>query len=248
MASMEFLMKRIEGKETEITKLNKKMERILKAQATNWEVNPYWYSESDIRITQRELDDAKKALEDYKAKLNTEVEKSNSRNIKVLVDFLENWKAKTIVYFKAEKERYDISKKEYYERDREYVEKYNNRSRLGLTKEEVRELEKEHRQYRNNFKREWSHVTQFFHGSRTWEENLERDVEQEKNRKYDDIIERVNAIVGTITDASNLRVGAKGDINGIIIGDRGKAKVQTIGAGGYNIQCFHFRTLVHEVK
>ena len=39
-----------------------------------------------------------------------------------------------------------------------------------------------------------------------------------------------------------------GDINGIIVGTEGKAKIQTIGAGGYNIQCFHFRTLIHEIK
>lgn len=54
--------------------------------------------------------------------------------------------------------------------------------------------------------------------------------------------------VGTITDAAALYIGPEGDINGIIVGTEGKAKIQTIGAGGYNIQCFHFRTLIHEIK
>ena len=74
---------------------------------------------------------------------------------------------------------------------------------------------------------------------------LEKDLTKEWNRKYDFIIERTNEIVGKITDASNLKVGAKGDLNGYIIGTKGTAKVQTIGAGGYNIQCFHFRTLIN---
>ena len=52
----------------------------------------------------------------------------------------------------------------------------------------------------------------------------------------------------TITDAAALYIGPEGDINGIIVGTEGKAKIQTIGAGGYNIQCFHFRTLIHEIK
>ena len=75
---------------------------------------------------------------------------------------------------------------------------------------------------------------------------LEKDLDEEANRKYDFIIERTNAIVGEITDASDLEVGAKQDLNGYITGTRGRAKVQTIGAGGYNIQCFHFRTLINE--
>lgn len=54
-------------------------------------------------------------------------------------------------------------------------------------------------------------------------------------------------LVGEITDASGLSVGSKQDLNGFIVGTRGTAKVQTIGAGGYNIQCFHFRTLINAV-
>ena len=90
-----------------------------------------------------------------------------------------------------------------------------------------------------------------YNGESTLEEalkKLEKDLGKEWNRKYDFIIERTNAIVGTITDASNLKIGAKDDLNGYIIGTKGTAKVQTIGAGGYNIQCFHFRTLINEMK
>ncbi|NBK99966.1 MAG: hypothetical protein EOM50_18535 [Erysipelotrichia bacterium] len=77
---------------------------------------------------------------------------------------------------------------------------------------------------------------------------LNKDLEEEAKRKYDFIIERVNAICGQITDASNLKVGAKSDLNGIIIGTKGNAHVKTIDAGGYNIQCFHYRTLINKVS
>lgn len=78
-------------------------------------------------------------------------------------------------------------------------------------------------------------------------QQLEKDLNEEANRKYDFIIERTNAIAGEITDASGLSIGSKQDLNGFIVGTRGTAKVQTIGAGGYNIQCFHFRTLINAV-
>ena len=35
------------------------------------------------------------------------------------------------------------------------------------------------------------------------------------------------------------------NLNGYIIGTKGCCSIKTIGAGGYNIQCFHFRTLIH---
>jgi len=51
-----------------------------------------------------------------------------------------------------------------------------------------------------------------------------------------------------ITGSELIIDSRSGDVNGLIWSDKGKAKVQTIGAGGYNIQCYHFRCLVHEVR
>lgn len=77
---------------------------------------------------------------------------------------------------------------------------------------------------------------------------LERVLEEDRKAKMFDLINKVNAIVGTITDASYLRVNEKGNLDGYVIGERGKAHVSTVGVGGYNIVCFHYRTNVYEIK
>ena len=76
---------------------------------------------------------------------------------------------------------------------------------------------------------------------------LEKEMEQEKREKLLDLVQRMMKVVGRITDAGHLSIGPKGDINGYIQGTEGKASVETIGAGGYNVQCYHFRTLIHEI-
>ena len=48
MASIDFIQKRIAGKEKEIDKLEKKLARILRAKESNWENNPYFYDERDF--------------------------------------------------------------------------------------------------------------------------------------------------------------------------------------------------------
>jgi len=76
---------------------------------------------------------------------------------------------------------------------------------------------------------------------------LEKTIESEKRKKMLDMINKIYEYTGDITDASNIKIGLKGDINGIIKGKKGSVRIETIGAGGYNIQSFHFRTLIHKI-
>lgn len=75
---------------------------------------------------------------------------------------------------------------------------------------------------------------------------LDSILEEEKKDKMLDLFNRVSSITGPITDAKGLSIYA-GDLNGVILGEKGAAKVQTISAGGYNIQCFHYRVLIDDV-
>lgn len=65
-----------------------------------------------------------------------------------------------------------------------------------------------------------------------------------------DLINRIKDITGEVTDWSNVRLEQGSQfpvLNGKIKGKEGTAIVETILAGGYNIQRLHVRTLVHEV-
>jgi len=255
---MDWIDKRIEGKQKELDKLEKKMERINKAKESDYkENNPYYYSDYDFRVTTKDIERAKADLEKYKQDMEKEIEKAKSRNVPVITEFLDDWEKKSIEYFKEQKKKYDEEAlPNYRKRDKEYVDWLNypykyvegwdrtNPTHLQM----YREKNKEHTEYRKFFKSNWHFVTQFNDGQGTWEENMLRAVRQEKYAKYDDIITRTNDIVGQITDASALHIGKKGDLNGVIVGNKGKASVETIGAGGYNIQRYHFRTLIHPIE
>lgn len=89
------------------------------------------------------------------------------------------------------------------------------------------------------------------------EEKLNKLLKEERKRKYEALVNRVTEITGEITDVSGLDIDPRGDLNGIVIGKNGKARVNTIGAGGYNEgeivnvkhgQVFHYRVLVKPVR
>lgn len=77
---------------------------------------------------------------------------------------------------------------------------------------------------------------------------LNKLLEQEKEAKLLDLINRIKDVVGDINSAEYLHIAPNGCINGRVDGTKTSAFVETITAGGWNIQCFHFRVLVKPIR
>lgn len=211
-------------------------------------------AQDSIESAQKELPKLQKKLEGYQEEMIHLIEKENSRDIKVILDFLEMWKGQVTEYYINHVDKWVETLQAYYKADHEYCEWFNHNF-SNRTQELIDEMYKPVKEAKM-IHAMYSYLdrymdTDYTDGTRQYVINLDllkKDLDEEANRKYDFIIERTNHIVGQITDASNLSIGNKGDLNGFIIGTKGTAKVQTIGAGGYNIQCYHFRTLINPMK
>lgn len=195
-----------------------------------------------------ELNQKKEKLE---AELKTIIEKESSRDIKIIVDFLNVWKNNVKNFYKDCLPKWVEARRIYFEADHNYCEEFNhgNWRRTG-DKTKLDELSDIRKKMKEKFQ-SWSFLNPYIVGHLDASldyEKIQRDLDHEANMKYDFIIERTNKIVGQITDASHLSISEKGDLNGVIYGTRGIATVSTIDAGGYNIQCYHFRTLIREWK
>jgi hypothetical protein len=72
------------------------------------------------------------------------------------------------------------------------------------------------------------------------DEMLTKDV---KSKKIS-LVSKVEKKAGKIIDATKLYVANDGNINGYITGEIKTVEVETILAGGHNVQCMHYRVLV----
>lgn len=72
---------------------------------------------------------------------------------------------------------------------------------------------------------------------------LEKQVRRDAEHYAKRLIARVEKKCGNITNTSELYFEL-GELNGCVYGDKSKAYVTSITAGGYNVQCLHTRVLV----
>lgn len=213
-----------------------------------------WIFEAESGKTSLSISTYKKSLRECEKKLNKYVAQlaefkgmldGKVKEYPIVRQFVENWKkyAMSVItnpntieeclsdYSKMKNECKRIEE-DYKTRGLPSYRSYN----------ETHDLEK-------SFTRTWGFVWNYLN-PRTKEinmEKLEKDYTYEATRKYNKFIEDTEFYVGEITDTSDLTIGDKGDINGFVVGTKGKARVETISACG-EVQRFHYRTLYKMVK
>lgn len=75
---------------------------------------------------------------------------------------------------------------------------------------------------------------------------IKKDAKMSAEYFVEDIWRRTREEIGEMTDASNVHVSGHA-LNGVFVGTEGKCSVETIVAGGYNIQREHLRAIIHKM-
>lgn len=219
------------------------------ASEISWTLSDISWLKDDIKRGGKEIEDIKRIVAKQEADLKTEIEKRNSRNVKAILDFLEDWKKKCMDYYIEMFPKFMEARAEWYALDREYSDREDelrrNREADFFKKRDA--IRAERREAEKQYRAAWGWIAMYVGYDTMDTERIAKDLQADAEAKYDDIIERTNELIGTITDASGLTVNQKAGLDGYIKGERGTVKVSTVGAGGYNIQRFHFRTLIHKV-
>lgn len=255
---IKMLQERIEKKQLQIAKIEKRIAKWSK-EMTNEEIEkvtstintPYWQSREllnsikdadELRCALIDKRDAEMTLKKYQESLAIEINKENAPKIEVLVNFLNQWREKANEFYHAEAIRL-------YEAYNEHKLKDEAIKLIQDLKVRREESNKEYHRY-NEIQKNFSPLLRNIRTYREpylHEDELQKTLDREVKAKYDDLVVRMKNAVGEIQDCSNLRIGGNGSINGIISGTNGKAKMETITAGGYNIQCLHYRVLVNPI-
>lgn len=207
----------------------------------------YRMMKDNYRSTLRKIDDLKKIRDNYINRIAVEKAKESdlSQVPQIVKDFVHTWRVKA---FEFTMKLIDAYKQLKSKANDAYMKWYNlHYGRDGEALKYKTEYEEANNQLKD-FAKEHLIVADLARYNDS-ESRLNAILDKEEKNKILDLINRVSAVVGDITDASNLRVGEKdGELNGIVEGTKGKCYVETIGAGGYNIQKFHYRVLVKPLR
>lgn len=204
-----------------------------------------------------DLAEAKNTLRKYNTELDKLTNFENEEKIPVIWNFLQKWRKDVYDYVLENAVLYTELRHNEEQAWNKYLEEHPN-----LVDKEDKWYSYKLRQAKYNWLESYyaainsltKSVTDYFGNVDT--NQLNKILDEDVKNKYTNLVHQITQYTGVITDASGLSIGAKGDINGVVIGEKGKAKVQTFGAGGYTTgivnvkhgQIFHYRTRVDPVK
>ena len=221
------LKERLEKAKLNLAKAEKSLEKH-EAKLASLKPNTYEYEweEYEVRHARNLVEEKANTVKNWEKKIVKAEEEEQSLNempkafLEAKAQLIEEW----VAYDIAQRERIKAIKAEYY--------------KDANTVTEIREASRKYREVVKYSTEEAYSKT---------DEQFYKMEEKNATECLVDLYNRVRAITGKILDASNIRWGGK-CLDGYIIGEQGTAEVETIGAGGYNIQRYHLRTLVKERK
>lgn len=242
----ELTKKRIE--ETEI-KIEKRKKSIKKLEEKVLLGKDEW-AEDDLKIARRKLLNLEKLLEKYKV-LGKKEDTEEQDTLPIIEEFLEKWKEKSKIYLLKEIGQLKEYKNNFYKKVKDLEEELRSKGIVyyeDINKEKKKEklTYEDYRKGLRIFNTEAVNLVNYT-GS---ELNGQIDIllEKEKKIKRRIFMIRIKEEAGEIIEANALKIGMNGELNGIVKGSKNIIEVETIVAGGYNIQCCHYRVLVKVLK
>ena len=214
---------------------------------TLWDLSwDYDQAKDALKSTDYKIKDLTQIRDNWKTRLELQKAKDNEFETipQVVKDFVHNWRIKTEAWIKDNLAKYQQQRRDAYKLYEQACD-YSN----DLTYEQRKELKNKYNELYHEIRENTEPLIIDIANRSNQEEFITKLLDEEEKGKVFDLIRRVTKVTGTITDASALRIGEQsGELNGLVIGEEGKALVETIGAGGYNIQRFHYRVLVKKVR
>lgn len=213
----------------------------------------------EISNKQKDIVDWKKSLSKYQMELMAMV--SKKRDIPVLIEFLDRWKALNVDYFlgkaklQSRKEqldeidnwckKYQVMVLRYNSIYATVVKEHSNWGSDSLIEEvhrqenklmaEIKETRNIYNSLRKSYKQFYGDVIMLEdyaeRHSISYRESVEIYLQKEWEAKYDKLVNDVKSYIGEIVDCKDLKVSGRGELNGKIKGTDGECIVTTFTAG-----------------
>ena len=203
----------------------------------------------------RDLAEAKATLNKYLVQLDKLTNFEKEEKIEALWNFLLTWRQRTYDYYINEVRVYADLKKNYenaldeyknsdeFKKELEYYKVYRPNYRWA----EYDIENKFHKHYYDNVDRLTKEI--YLYGGKVDEAKLNKYLDKEVQQKYTKLVHDVTEKAGEIVDASNLKINARGEINGRIKGTKNDVDLWlTLSAVDSDYMVPHYRGYCHIAK